>query len=209
MKTVKLLTDDMLMKEGDTKTFTVQLLDEGCPYQIQPEAFVRLLIANEHDVLVSKLITIDSKGSGIVTFTIDEELGDGLFDCELVVSDGEDLHVTFPEKDYQALRIVPNLENRPSSSIPPNSYQLIITRLNNLESELESHTHVYDDLVDKPFIPESVSDLVNDRDYVTKTEMNIALEPKANIEDVHLKSELEVGTYTEEEVLAIFTAMFG
>ncbi len=53
-------------------------------------------------------------------------------------------------------------------------------------------TGSYNDLSDKPFIPENVSELENDSQFVTQTEMNAVVEELPKMEDIPVKvSELE------------------
>lgn len=227
MNTLKLLSSDFLMKESDTKTFTLQLLNKKKPYQIPDGASVRILIANEDYLLVSKLATIEDATSGIVSFVVNEDLGEGLFDCELVVSDGRGLHETFPEQDFQSFRIVANLEDRPLAGIEevePDAYKTLLTRLDNLEIVLENHTHeefaTKEQLETKAEV-EVVNTLIEDltkletnfnehdhEEYITLEELTEALSGKANIEDVHTKEELIIESFSETEVLAMFNAMF-
>ena len=188
MNALKLLSDDFVMKESDTKTFILQLMNDDAPYQIPNDAFVRIIIANETDILISKIIDVLDRAMGIVKVTINEYLGDGLFDCELVVT-GENIHETFPEQYFQTFRIMPNLENRPENPLTPTTYQVLISRLDATEAKMAN-----------------LEDYV--QGFITQEELEIALEPKANTADVHTKEELKVETYTEEEVLDMFTAMF-
>ena len=227
MNTLKLLSSDFLMKESDIKTFTLQLLNKKKPYQIPDGATVRILIADEEHLLISKLTTIEDATNGIVSFVINENLDDGLFDCEIVVSDGQDLHETFPEEDFQSFRIVANLEERPLvgiEEIEQDGYKILITRLDNLEVKLENHTHEefatkeqLEMKAETSIVDVLAKDLIelgnefNEHDhdeYITLEELMNAISGKANIEDVHTKEELIIESFSETEVLAMFNAMF-
>lgn len=175
MNTVKML-NEFITKEGDIKVFSLQLLNNELPYVIPDDANVRLVVANGESLLINKLINIVDKEQGIVEFDI-ENIGDGIFECEFILT-ARNIRTTFPEKDYQTIRIVPSLETKNQESITPTLYEILIERIDFVEQRLSNHTHEYEDIIGVP-------------DFVTYSEMEENLRTKPSYDEACLKSDLE------------------
>lgn len=98
--------DTMIMKEGDTKNFSLTLFKDNQILRNANEAIIYL--ANSDNVVLMKEVTIEN---GIIEFTVHEEdnVPFGIYDIEVHV---ESIDQTFPEKDYLQLIVKPSLYSR-------------------------------------------------------------------------------------------------
>lgn len=135
METLK-ISEKFIQKEKDNSAFEFELISDGNPFNIPENAVVRLIVANKTNVLINKPIDIIDFENGIVQFVVDEKIGIGKYDCEVVVTFGE-RHMTFPTEGYQTFQINKNLEGLTSGElIQPTDYELLLKRIELLETQL-------------------------------------------------------------------------
>ena len=109
---------------------------------------------------------------------------------------GKQLSTNDFNNDYKS-----ELDNLPAnlnSKVDVSEYNETTTDIYN---QLEEHTHSYDDLTDKPFIPSKTSDLNNDVPFLTehqdisgkadKSYVDVELNKKANSTEVYTKSDVD------------------
>jgi len=137
MLSVKLL-DDYLIKSQDIKTFKIQLLRDGLPNAIPAGCTVKLLIANGKSIVKQETMKVVSAEEGIVEFTLKATIGVGNFDCEFVLSNGNDINLTFPDNGYTVLKVSPCLTERPVEQVTPTEWEALNERMDGLVIELET-----------------------------------------------------------------------
>ena len=94
------------MKETDTKTFELTLIQKGTP--INCGGIATVYLANAEGIVLTKEVEIVG---GIINLTItkDDKLSKGVYDLEVFV---EELEQTFPENYYLQLVINKSLLSR-------------------------------------------------------------------------------------------------
>ena len=195
MNTVKILNDDFTIKEGDTKTiFRLELLYQDGTHPNLEGSKVTVYIANKFHPTVFKDMEIE--GEGIVSFVLDNKdvTGKGLLDVEIVVVYPDGNRETFPEKDYLKLKVVPNLENRGIEDIDQNTYELLITKINNITKDLEE------------YVVESVKKAFADIDL---NDIEIDLSGLSQVGHKHVLVDIvDVETYNQQEITDLYLSMF-
>lgn len=131
MLSVKLI-DDYIIKSQDIKTFQIQLLRDGKPHAIPEDCTVKLLIANTKAIVKEEEMVVVDAEQGIVQFTLQATIGTGSFDCEFVLSNGDDINLTFPDNGYTVLKVSPCLTERPIEVITKSEYEKLNEKIEDL-----------------------------------------------------------------------------
>lgn len=171
-------------KENDTEIFQVQLLENKQPFSIPEGSIVKVVIANTESMLINKEATIVDSENGIVEFDINEKIGNGYFDCEVVVLNGDD-YQTFPERHYLSIMISQSLENRPESGLTSEIVEIINKRLSDLETKKADANDINNKLAMK-------SDVNHSHEIDDVSGLQLSLDNKINVEDIQFLTEEEV-----------------
>lgn len=131
MLSVKLI-DDYIIKSQDIKTFQIQLLRDGKPHAIPTDCTVTLLIANAKSIVKEEEMEVVDAEQGIVQFTLHATIGTGSFDCEFVLSNEDDINLTFPDNGFTVLKISECLTERPIQVITPSEYEKLNKKIDDL-----------------------------------------------------------------------------
>lgn len=141
MKTLKVI-GNFMKKEIDTPTFQLQLLEDGIPYIFTNNAIVRLIIEKTGRNVLNKLIEITDYNTGIVEFEVNEALGSGNYNCEIIVTEGNEI-ATFPTNGYQTFQINKNLDTKMTGeTIQKSEYEIILERIGAVEHEMSNKSNV-------------------------------------------------------------------
>ena len=161
MRYVEILeSNNMVIKEGDTK----DIFKLGLSYSdgTKPDlnnAIVNIFIADSEGVVVTKEMDIIDKGVVSFELTDDDVTGTGTLDAEIIVIYPDGKRETFPDTNYISFKVVPSIENRGEHTYIDH-YEIIISRIEQLKTELESfadglkdevansHSHALDSLSD-------------------------------------------------------------
>ena len=144
-QTVKLF-DKLTLKELDTNEFEAQLLVDGSPFDLTSYN-VQLVVSDDDKTVLKKDVEIVDAVNGMVKFKVNDKIGNGLFEAELVVKHIEysTKHI-FPNHDYLAIRIVPSLlENRPEF-VKLEVYNDMVAKRDVLQTEVDDLTAVQSDI---------------------------------------------------------------
>lgn len=196
MNAVEILTDELLIKEGDTaKVFQVKLLDStGAPVDLEGSS-IKVVGANQYSAITLK--SCDIVGDGVIQFKMTQEdvLSEGIYDIEVVVIYQDGNRETFPENDYMKLLVIGNLETRGlgegSNEV---GYELLLTKVTRMEFELREYVDAK--------VAESISN-------IDPSKITVDLSGLAQKEHTHVLNDVtDFEQYTSDEITALYRAMF-
>lgn len=176
------LFKDLTFKEGDTNLFKVQLLQDDTPYSIPANAVTKLVVAKNDALMLNKKVNVIDAEQGIITFSVTDNIGVGIFECEFIVNTAES-SITFPDGLPLTMYIVDDLENE-EVAIEKDLYDIIVEQIQDVEVETQTIANKQNEL--ETIVNELTNDIQNGLNGVVKEdEFTEALATKADTEHTH------------------------